>query len=257
MIPKIIPPLTGLTVLVTRPAAQAAALCNRIVAAGGEALTLPAIDIEPLQAAPVSACDLAVFASVNAVAHGAHLLPRDAGIQIAAIGKATAAALEQVQLPASIVPDARFDSESLLAHPKLELTAGKRVVIVRGVGGREMLQQTFAAHGMIVETRDVYRRVMPRLDPQRIDEVEARWVEGDIDVVTVTSVETLNNLLGLLSERGRAMLRRTPLVLASRRIKEAAVNSGCEGLLIVAASADDQSTIDALTHWHTRARVAL
>lgn len=255
MIPKVLPPLASLSVLVTRPAAQTDVLCKAIAGAGGEAIALPAIEIEPLQADPVSGCDLAVFVSVNAVAHGAHLLPRDAGVQIAAIGKATAAALAQAQLPANIVPESGFDSEALLAHPQLKLAAGARVVIVRGVGGREVLQQTFAAHAMTVETREVYRRMAPRVDPQRVDAIEAQWAEGGIDVVTITSVETLNNLLGLLSERGRALLRRTTLVLASRRIMEAAANSGCEGLMIVAAGADDQSTIDALAQWHTRARI--
>lgn len=256
MIPKVLPPLTGLSALVTRPAVQAEELCKSIASAGGEAIALPAIEIEPLQVDPVSACDLAVFVSVNAVAHGAHLLPRNTDMRVAAIGKATAAALAQAQLPANIVPEGGFNSESLLAHPQLALAAGARVVIVRGVGGREVLQQTFAAHAMIVETREVYRRVAPRVDPQRVDAIEAQWAEGGIDVVTVTSVETLNNLLGLLSDRGRALLRRTALVLASRRIMEAAVNSGCEGLMIVAAGADDRSTIDALAQWHARARVA-
>jgi uroporphyrinogen-III synthase len=254
MIPKVLPPLTGLSVLVTRPAAQAEVLCKAIANAGGEAVALPAIEIELLQAEPVSSCDLAVFVSVNAVAHGAHLLPRNTAMKVAAIGKATAAALAQAQLPASIVPEGGFDSESLLAHPQLELAPGARVVVVRGVGGREVLQQTFAAHAMIVETREVYRRVAPRVDPERIDAIEAQWNDGGIDVVTITSVETLNNLLGLLGERGRALLRRTALVLASRRIMEAAANSGCEGLMILAAGADDQSTIAALALWQTRAR---
>jgi uroporphyrinogen-III synthase len=256
MIPKVIPPLTGLSVLVTRPATQAEVLCTAIASVGGEATALPAIEIEPLQGDPVSACDLAVFVSVNAVAHGAHLLPRGTDMRVAAIGKATAAALAQARLPANIVPEGTFDSESLLAHPQLQLSAGARVVIVRGVGGREVLHQTFAAHGMAVESREVYRRVAPRVDPQRVDAIEAQWAEGGIDVVTITSVETLNNLLGLLSDRGRALLRRSALVVASRRIMDAAVNTGCEGLMIVAAGADDQSTVDALAQWHARARIA-
>ena len=46
----------------------------------------------------------------------------------------------------------------LLAHPKLTLESGARVLIVRGAGGRELMQQTFESAGAIVQTLDVYER---------------------------------------------------------------------------------------------------
>ena len=137
MIPKIIPPLTDLTVLVTRPASQAATLCSLIEAQGGSAVAFPAIRIEPLVAAAADVVDLAVFVSVNAVAHGAHLIQKNPATRIAAIGRATAAALAAADLPASIVPAAGFDSETLLADPGLALASGSRVLIIHGDGGRE------------------------------------------------------------------------------------------------------------------------
>ncbi len=42
------PPLAELTVLVTRPAAQCAVLCEEIVRQGGTAIAFPAVEIEPL-----------------------------------------------------------------------------------------------------------------------------------------------------------------------------------------------------------------
>ena len=50
MIPFVVPPLSGLTVLVTRPAAQAALLCARIETLGGTGIAFPAIEIEPVVA---------------------------------------------------------------------------------------------------------------------------------------------------------------------------------------------------------------
>jgi uroporphyrinogen-III synthase len=248
------PPLSGLTVLVTRPAAQAASLCEQIEAHGGVAIAFPAIEIEPLPAVASVAHDLVVFVSVNAVAHGLQCVEIGPTTRIAAIGKATAAALAQAQMPADIVPDAGFDSEALLAHPELNLASGARVLIVHGTGGRELLKETFIAHGMSVETREVYRRVRPVVDEARRADIEARWSDEGIDVVTLTSIETLHNLLAMLSEHGRELLRDTMLLIASKRIMEAAAAAGLRGAAILAPGADDASMLGALARWRTRAR---
>lgn len=257
MIPKVVPPLTGLTVLVTRPAAQCAMLCAQIEGQGGSAIAFPAVEIEPVAVqATVAAADydLVVFVSVNAVEHGAQQVIKSARTRIAAIGRATAAALAAAELAADIVPEAGFNSEALLAHPELQLTSGARVLIVRGEGGRELLRDTFAEHGMVVETREVYRRVRPNVDAAKVAEVEARWSDEGIDVVTATSIETLQNLQALLTEHGRQLLSGTALLVPSRRIVAAAVSAGLRGEAIVAAGADDASMIGALAQWRMRAR---
>lgn len=256
MIPKVMPPLAELTVLVTRPAEQAAALCEQITQHGGTAIAFPAVEIEAVAATVASGHDLVVFVSVNAVAHGVHLIDKAPTTRVAAIGKATAAALAQASLPADIVPEAGFNSEALLAHPDLTLASGARVLIVRGAGGRELLQESFVARGLQVETREVYRRVRPIIDESSRDALEERWLNEGIDVVTVTSIETLHNLIQMLSERGRELLRNTVLLVASRRIAEAAKAAGLDGLTIVAKGADDASMIGALAQWRTRARAA-
>jgi uroporphyrinogen-III synthase len=254
VIPAVIPPLTGLSVLVTRPAAQAAVLAARIRALGGDAQQLPAIEIRPLTASVSVAHDLVIFVSVNAVEHGSHLILRTGNLRIAAIGRATAAALAAADLAADIVPEHGFTSEALLAHPQLTLTSGARILIVRGHGGRDLLQQTFASQGFAVDVLDVYERVLPTLEAGRRDELESLWSADGVDVVTITSVETLSNLLSLLSERGRDLLRTTPLVVPSPRIKEAAAEMGLYGDCILAAGADDESITGALSQWHARAR---
>ena len=257
MIPRVVPPLTDLTVLVTRPAAQCAVLCEEIVRQGGSAIAFPAVEIEPVaMQAIVEALDydLVVFVSVNAVEHGARQVTKGARTRIAAIGRATAAALAAAELAADIVPDSGFTSEALLAHPQLQLASGARVLIVRGEGGRELLKETFVAQGLLVETREVYRRVRPNVDAARVAEVEARWSDEGIDVVTATSIETLQNLQAILTERGRQLLSSTALLVPSRRIVAAAVSAGLRGDAIVAAGADDASMIGALAQWRMRAR---
>jgi uroporphyrinogen-III synthase len=258
VIPRIIPPLTDLTILVTRPAAQCGSLCAEIVRLGGTAIAFPAIVIEPLAIEGVARAghDLVVFVSVNAVAHGASLVQKTAGMRVAAIGKATAAALAAAQLPADIVPESGFTSEALLAHPELRLGAGARVLIVRGEGGRELLQETLATNGTLVETLEVYRRTRPAIDERALADLETRWAEEGIDVVTVTSVETWENLSAMLTERGRALLRDATLLAPSKRIIDHAAAAGLRGGTILARGADDAAMIGALVQWRTRARTS-
>jgi uroporphyrinogen-III synthase len=252
-----VPPLTDLTVLVTRPPAQCAVLCEEIARHGGLAIPFPAVEIEPVTLQTTVTAfdyDLVVFVSVNAVEHGVRQVTKGARTRVAAIGRATAAALAAAELAADIVPEAGFTSEALLAHPQLQLPGGARVLIVRGEGGRELLRDTFVAQGMSVETREVYRRVRPNVDAAKVAEVEMRWSDEGIDVVTATSIETLQNLQAMLTERGRQLLSSTALLVPSRRIVAAAVSAGLRGEAIVAAGADDASMIGALALWRMRAR---
>ena len=126
---------------------------------------------------PAADYDLIVFVSVNAVAHGAHLISKGPRTRIAAIGKATAAALAaQTSLPPISFPKPASTAKPCSRIRICTLASGARVLIVRGAGGRELLQETFVARGLIVETREVYRRVRPQIDDAARDaELEARW----------------------------------------------------------------------------------
>jgi len=256
MIPAVIPPLTGLSVLVTRPAPQAESLATTLRANGAETVVLPAIEIRPRSTSQTAEYDLVVFVSVNAVEHGAPSIVRSATTRVAAIGKATAAALAAIEWPVHVVPERGFTSESLLAHPDLTIQTGARVLIVRGSGGRDVLQQTFVSQGLSVDLLDAYERVLPQIDASRRDALEAEWIAGDIPVATATSVETLTNLLGLVGASGRECLQRVPLVVPSPRVREAAQALGLRGECLVAGGADDTSIVGALAQWHTRARAA-
>jgi uroporphyrinogen-III synthase len=103
---------------------------------------------------------------------------------------------------------------------------------------------------------DVYERVLPQVDPARRDAIESDWLAGDTPVATATSVETLSNLLALLSEPGRESLKQVPIVVPSPRVREAAADLGLSGPCIVASGADDASILGALSQWHARARAA-
>ena len=85
-------------------------------------------------------------------------------LQVATVGGASVRALERFGITGVVAPQGRYDSESLLDLPALAAVNGRRVVIFRGEGGRELLGETLRARGAVVEYAECYRRVRPELD---------------------------------------------------------------------------------------------
>ena len=243
-------------ILVTRPAAQAERLCSLIEAAGGEAVRLPAIAIrEPVDPRPLAALvaaldsyDLAVFISVNAVDKGLDfILSRrawPAHTRIATVGVRSAAALAQHGLRVDLVPEHSYNSEALLALDELQDMTGKRVVIFRGNGGRELLHDTLVRRGASVEYVEVYRRVCPEVAAETMRQLLR---PGALDCITITSNEILQNLYVLAGPRGQPLLRDIPLVVAGGRQAELAATLGFTRPSVIAANAGDAAMLAAVT----------
>ena len=253
--------LHGLRVLITRPAGQADHLHALVTAAGGRPVRLPAIEIhdtpeqERLQQAlmQLERYDLAVFISVNAVEKTmeyCRFLPNwPATVKVATVGARSAEVLEAFDLKVDLVPEHRFNSEALLALPELQDMTGRRVVIFRGNGGRDMLRDTLAARGAEVDYVEVYRRECPDVDPGSLLHL---WEPGVLDVITITSNETLQNLFDMAGGGGQAGLRRIPLVVISQRQVALARQLGFEHAPMVAANAGDAAIVAALAAFAER-----
>ena len=247
--------LAGVRVLVTRPVEQAGALARMIEAEGGVAIVSPVLAIEPVPdlarireaIGPVSRYDLAVFVSRNAVAHGTALLAGAPGDKprVAAIGPSTARALEDAGLRVAIRPHAGYTSEALLAEPVLQSLRGRRVLIVRGRGGRELLADTLAARGAEIVHAEVYERRPVDADAR---ELIARWRSEGYDLATALSVETLEALLAQLGPAADELLARTPLVTASARVIKRAAALGLPDA-VSADGPDDRALLEAMIAW--------
>jgi uroporphyrinogen-III synthase len=235
--------LAGRGVLVTRPAAQAEGLCRLIAAAGGRALRLPTIEIEP-PADPAAATtllaqrwDVVIFISRNAVDGALALAPealRSSGAKLAAVGRATAGAMDQAGLPPTLVPGAGFDSEALLALPALDAVAGQRVLIVRGEGGRALLGETLAARGAEVRYAEVYRRAAATVD---VAALLPAWRE-ELHLLTATSDAVLDNLLALLPPAAQPWLKGLPLAVLGPRNAETARSRGFAQVAVAPDTSD-------------------
>jgi len=243
--------LGGLSVLVTRPAQQAAGLAEAISAARGRPVSFPALEIlgpenkqaAHAQLANLDRADLLIFISANAVRYAFPLMPDriPLDLQVAAVGQATARALEECGLDATLVPDSRMDSEGLLAMPQLQDVQGRRILIVRGNGGRELLKETLEQRGAQVDYVEVYRRRLPERNPANL----VRNWESLVEAVTVTSGEILDNLFTLLGPAGTPLLQATPMVVVSERMAASAEQRGCQ-VIYLADSASDRDVLASL-----------
>ena len=241
--------LAGRGVLVTRPAAQADGLCQLIEAAGGRAIRFPTIAIAPTADADAAALlaeawDLLYFVSPNAVEQALALVPDGRWSRvtwIAAVGRGTAKVLAAAGRAPDLVPSDRYESEALLAMPELADMRGRRVLIVRGEGGRGLFAETLAARGAEVRFAEVYRRVRPTLDPAPLLE---RWPD-EVALIMATSDEVLLNLLEMLGPAGREQLLRTPLVVIAERTAQTALAQGFIRVK-VAERAEDSAILQAL-----------
>jgi uroporphyrinogen-III synthase len=244
--------LKGRGILVTRAAHQASGLIQLIESHQGRAVVLPAIEIAPCQdpeaalALLQQSWDLAIFISPNAVRFAAELLSEQQlqSQQVAAVGNATARALQTVGWPPNLIPQGRYDSEGLLMLPALQQMHERRVLIVRGVGGRPLLGDSLKARGAEVGYAEVYRRLRPAVDPAPLLD---RW-RSQVDMVTATSAEVLDNLVAILGNAGWPLLRETPLLVISERMLARANELGFTQVLR-ASAADDQALLSALCDW--------
>jgi uroporphyrinogen-III synthase len=146
---------------------------------------------------------------------------------LGAVGKATAAALTEAGYRVDLVPRRRFDSEGLLALPQLQQLAGSKVLIVRGEGGRALLGDSLRERGGDLVYAEVYRRSCPDVDPAPL---LARW-DREVDLVSATSNDILQNLRRILGAAGWPRLKHTPLLVIGERMIALAKEMGFETLL--------------------------
>lgn len=258
-------PLAGKRIVITRPRELAAGLAARILEAGGEPVLFPAIEIRDLAdlrpfhgiADRLEEFDCAIFVSPTAVRKALPLLrarrgarPWPATLRVAAIGRGSRRALDDAGIAAVLAPAGQADSEALLAMPEFAAPAGRRVVIVRGRGGRELLGDTLAARGARVEYAECYVRARPDADAGSGEGAE--FSAAAADAVTVASGEGLANLLEMLDERGREQVRQTPLFVPHARVAEQAERLGVRKVTV--SGPGDDETLSALVAYFRSAK---
>lgn len=256
--------LRGRHIVITRPLDQAKRLSDLIKRQGGDALFFPLIAISPLenydafsqQIESVRQQDWVIFISSNAVQFGMPRLLQALGsvpstLRFAAIGPVTAAELKKFAIDDTLTPNGRFDSEALLALPEMHDVAGKNIMIVRGVGGREVLAETLKQRGARVQFAECYCRTNPQTSTQMLDEY---WQQRRLDALVITSSEAMRNLLQLAETESSGdlplWLRSTTLCVNHQRIAESPLQQGLK--VAVAEAPGDEAMLDCLIQTLTR-----
>lgn len=212
--------LAGKTVVVTRPREQAASLAEPLQHLGADVLLAPTIRVRPrpwddevaAAVAGLAGYGLVIFTSVNGVrifldyleAPEAAALPgRSAGmaaalpsaVTVAAVGSATASALEQRGVACDVVPD-EFVAEGLVAELERRgaAPAGTRVLIPAARRARPVLPDALRAWGAEVDVLAVYDTVAAG----SLDVPVARLAAADF--ITFTSGSTAREFVALVSD---------------------------------------------------------
>ena len=196
-------PLHGTTVAVTRARTQASELVRRLRDLGAGVIEAPVIRIEPIAgpAIDASAYDLVCLTSPNAPALLLERVGGDArrlaGVDVAAIGPGTAAAIRAV----GILPD--VVAERAIAEGLLEALAGRvtgrRVLVARAEEARDTLPDGLRDAGAAsVDVVPLYRTVADV--PVGADALAA-------DLVTFTSSSTVRFFAGASAGRDLSAVR--------------------------------------------------
>ena len=227
--------------LVTRPDGQHDVLAEQLAQAGIGVVSVPTVSLEPPTDADVArlaslipTADWVVLTSANGVpalvaALGGAPLP--AGARLAAVGPATAQALERSGLQVAAVPPRYL---TLAIADALGDVAGRRVVLARADAATPDLSGALLARGATVSEVTAYRTVegpVASRDPMRLA------LEDRLDGILFTSGSTVRGLLKLVASHERQRVTRLPAFCIGPVTAAAAHHRG----FAVAAVADEHT----------------
>jgi uroporphyrinogen-III synthase len=246
--------LSRLPVLVTRPRQQADSLCDGLEAIGCEPVRLPMLDIVAVAETPqLKKCflDIDLFQTVIAISRNAAEAGLDyldqywpqfpVGIDWIAVGPVTAKVMKAAGMEVKM-PAERYDSEGALALDCLQAdkVAGKKILIWRGVGGRETLASILTERGAQVEYAELYERNVP----QHSDE---QW-QLALQESPLLVVSSGQGLEAVAAQQPRIAEQVRGIIAPSARVADIAQSLGFSSIQI-AASAQDNDMIAAIQQW--------
>ncbi len=242
--------------MITRPAHQAGAITKKLKSAGANSFLFPTLEITAVELSTkdkqtlqkINQFNIIIFISPNAVEYGLNFILANAtlanNIQLATIGQASATALKnKLGKQPDIVPTNNFNSEGLLATTEMKNVANKRILIIRGNGGREHLKESLQKRGAHVEYLTSYQRIKPATNTLDLTQY---LQNNQIAAIVITSAASLKNLVEMAPAIVAEKLLHVPLVLINNRLKTIAKDAGFNNELFIAKQATDDSIIEKL-----------
>jgi len=239
-------PLHAKTLWLTRPAQQSTALQTALETVGARVFCLPLLRIVAVTPSPahkqrlldLDHYDLVFYVSSNAARIGLDMIEQwwpqyPVGLLNFAVGPGTAAVLEARGLEVYF-PAERMSSEAMLALPQLQDIVGKRALIVRGVGGREILAEGLLEKGCRVDYAELYARELP---VYATGYLQSQLEHCAPDGIVISSAEAMDNLRTLL-QPVYAQWQTLPLFVASARLRDHATVTGFHTVAVLPGASD-------------------
>lgn len=196
-------PLEGKRILVTRPRTQAVELCDKLSAQGATSIVFSTIEIAPLidfteldrAIRELNTYHWIIFTSVNGVSAFWDRLDVVGGgsaltMRVAAIGPATARALQAHAVTVTLIPD-EYVAEAIVES--IGNVQGQRILLPRADIAREALVVELQQRGATVDEIAAYRTLPAQPDPDGLLELQR-----GVDVITFTSSSTVRNFIALV-----------------------------------------------------------
>lgn len=221
-----------MAVLVTRPGQQGRSLCQQLSEVGIASHHHPLIEIQPGEQLAGLETTLPHFDFIIAVSQHAVIASQDylsrtkqnwpTNATYLAVGQKTAHVLSKATQHHVHYPQVS-DSEHLLRLDALNAINNKKILILRGNGGRELIFDTLAARGAQVEYREVYKRQNLAF---RSDLLVPIWQNEAITHLVITSSGQLSYFISQLTNDQRKWLFTLHLFVPSERIAQQAREAG-------------------------------
>jgi uroporphyrinogen-III synthase len=193
-------PLSGRTILVTRPLKQSKALVDELERRGARAIAAPTIELVPVRSAALTRAlrDLAAGRFVWIVITSrqtvdmlaSRVRPDDVRAKVAAIGVGTADAFRSwTRREPELMPTTFTTAALARAFPR----GRGRVLCGRADIAPAGLEEALRARGWSPERVDAYRTRMPKRLPA---EARSALARGEVDAITFTSASTVRGFVG-------------------------------------------------------------
>jgi uroporphyrinogen-III synthase len=253
--------MTKKTILITRPLSQGEVLSALLRKQGFQVHHIPVMEIEPLslpeQLAPIekifsriTSYHGIIFVSVNAAEQALPWLkkyPHARTTKILSVGKSTADFYNANHVHDSkvIYPRQHMNSEGLLALNELQAdeVQGRRYLILRGSGGREVIAQGLKERGAHVDSCELYRRYLPEKNISNLKKVLPAT-----DLIVVSSGESLENLATMAGELSPDLLLEKTILVPGERVATIAHQLKFRHIM-KALNATDAAVIEAVNQW--------
>ena len=235
-------------IVVTRSVEDVDRLAERLTRAGHLPIKLPLLGIEAIQSSvdidnlPRTTTAI-IFTSVNAVRHGLETIFRritNEGLVTIAVGAKTLDALSKKGIRAE--SPTREDSEGILALLASLDQSPTHVVLVKGQGGRDLIETRLDRLGIHLSIIECYRRVWP--DVPEANFLSAVSIESP-SIIHVASGETLTRLTDLCWAHDVDALNTHTLMVPSQRVSDQARELGWQSRIVV-DGAGDEALLDAV-----------